>query len=61
LRTHLRGSTEILRALSGMQINGGSSTVPDGFSVEKLRSPGAGRGETLEGSGIEKGGVAGAS
>lgn len=35
----LRGSTEILARLIGLQITGGSSTVPDGF--EKLRIAGA--------------------
>ena len=52
----LRGSTEILARLTGLQITGGSSTVPDGF--EKLRMAGAVARETLKEAASRKSGVA---
>jgi isoquinoline 1-oxidoreductase subunit beta len=52
----LRGSTEILARLIGLQITGGSSTVPDGF--EKLRMAGAVARETLKQAASKQTGIA---
>jgi len=52
----LRGSTEILARLIGLQITGGSSTVPDGF--EKLRMAGAVARETLKEAASKQTGIA---
>ena len=55
----LRGSTEILLPHTGLQITGGSLTVPNGF--EKLRTAGAVARETLKEAASKKSGSRGAS